>query len=743
MRRVFLSLILVLCWAAVVWAGTNYYIDPSSSFTISAKSGKLQPFEWITQSNGAQAIYCFTNGCSVTVCAVLGSPSTGVWTGVYSGNTVTASTTPSPNGSDSNTGTQSSPWQTCQHATASPRTGNQAGTTFYIRAQTVCYNDTFLFNCYGAAGNYVTLTSYVDNAGDGTLNPRIYAAKCLPTGTGSVGNIWSQTTSPAKFPEVYQASQSMLRPTGYSAGIWWDDWYHASTYPGMPPGVVGSGVYSGQFLEQYVKNPNPVYWYTGNNNPLQTSESGGLNPSSPPTLNAGGSGYPAGSTFNIYVVQDTLSTFAGQIRVTTNSSGVVTKINGVVQDGSTGGYIKGNNYSTGSGVATYSPSGGSGCTVNIASGNLTTVALGDALAMVDTYSRTLYYDTTNHVIYIHNPMAPGNPANTAGTNIWVPQYQHAIGIEGAGISYIIVNGVDGYYAPICIGMDNNQTAFASNYIVENCNSAFETCETDMVGTSGQWINCNTSYYGYAGSCPFDAWGTNTGYQTDQITITQCSDNYPLITSQFGEPPGLLLDFYRNAAYGLTWGTPTGYTISVAAPPGAGPPSGKSTITSASCRGSASVTSSNITTVLGYTYTTLFNLNQTSGQAPTLSMTGATINRGGGTLAPGWNTVNWTATASSASFTISNSAAASFSLTPRASHQVKVNIYTLNNPNGSKTGTQDYYSAIFTNFSSNSTLSNIIYRGQGVKAGLWVDKYSLNITMSNGAGIRRLLDGHQR
>ncbi len=489
MKRFLLSLILVLCWTAVSWAGTNYYIDPSSSFAISASSGNLQPFEWITQSNGAQAIYCFTNTSrnTVTVCAVLGSPSTGVWTGVYSGNTVTASTTPSPNGSDSNTGTQSSPWQTCQHATASPRTGNQAGTTFYIRAQTVCYNDTFLFNCYGKAGNPVTLTSYVANTGGGTLNPRIYAAKCLPTGTGSTGNIWSQTTSPATFSNVYQASSSMLRPTGYSAGIWWDDWYHASPYPGS--NGVGTGTYSGQYLEQYVKNPNPTYWYTGNNNPLQTSASNtGLNPSSPPTLNAGGSGYPASSTFNIYVFQDTLSTFSGQLSVSTNSSGVVTTINGVVQDGSTGGYIKGNHYSTGNGVATYY-STGRGCTVNIASGNLTTISLTDVLAMVDTYSRTLYYVAGSPgTIYIHNPMASGNPASTAGTNIWVPQYMHAIGIAGAGVSYITVNGIDGYYCPVVIGTDDNQIHFANNCIIENCNSAFASIDYDITGSNQQWTN---------------------------------------------------------------------------------------------------------------------------------------------------------------------------------------------------------------------------------------------------------------
>ncbi len=728
MKRLLISLILIFCLAAPALAGSQYYIDPSSSFTISASSGSLTPFEWITQSGGAQAIYCFTNGTTVTVCAVLGTPATGTWTGALSGSTVTASNTPTANGSNSNAGTQAAPWQTCQHATGA-ETGSQAGTTFYIRAQTVCYNDTFLFNCYGSNGNPVTLTSYVANAGDGTLNPRIYAATCLPTGSGY--GLWTATTSPATFSNVYQASSSMLSPTGYGTGIYWDDWYHASPYPGS--NGVGTGAYSGQWLEQYFKNPNPSSWYTGNNLPLQTSASNtGLNNASAPTLNAGGSGYPDSSTFNVYVNSGNL---AGQLSVSTNGSGVVTTINGVVQDGSTGGDLKGGNYSTASGVATYSPSGGSGFTVNIASGNLTTISLTDVLAMVDTYSRTLYYYSTGPTIYIHNPMVSGNPATTAGTNIWVPQYMHAIGIAGAGVSYITVNGIDGYYCPVVIGTDDNQIHFANNCIIENCNSAFASIDYDITGSNQQWTNCNISYYGWAGFCPFDTGTSNPGYQTDQIFITNCGDNYPVISSQFGAPIGLYLDFPRSVAYGLTW-TNSGYSgWSVGSPPGAGGGTNSTILNATWSSGTDSAATSNITTVNQSVYTTLFNYNGT-GQVPTLSLTGGTINRGG-TLAQGWNTVVWTATGSTAYFTISSTTTATFSLTPRASHQIMVNGYSMYNPTGSKT-VGDYYEAIYTYFATNSTISNVTLNGQA-EAYMWCDKYSLNITM-NGLNQQSAING---
>ena len=719
MRRLLFSLFFVLCWIGLAFAGTNYYIDPSSNFTISGSSGTPTPFEWLTQAtSGAQAIFCFKNGSTVTVSAVLGTPdSSHTWTGAYSSATFTPSSAPTANGSDSNTGTQAAPWQTGVHACGAV-TGSQAGNAILIRQQTVCYNDTFLIGAYGSSGNNFTLGTYLANAGDGTLNPRVYAAVCLPTGTGY--GIWTKTSG---LSNTYQASLSSLKWINASTEIaYWFDWWQVSAYPGS--NGIGTGTYGGQGLEQCVGYPGAANWYLPAEPLGQMSGGKSLSTSTMPAVAAGGSGY-SGSSVTLQILQSQSGGMVSVGQVTASVSG------GAVQS-ITSVNIQGCDYTAANGVATYCAAGGSGCTVNLTSSNLVTTTLAMMQQVVDNYPRTMYYDSSGKNLYIHNPFSSGDPYDTAGYNIWVNQYFHGIGMASSFNPYITVSGIDCYYGAIGVGTDDSsQTRFGSYWNVQNCNTAFNVYEGfDMNGYGNSFTNCNTSYYMYAGCCPFDAGcGSgqgNAGYQTDQVTITQCSDSYPVLSAQFGAPQGGLFgDFSRCVNTNISWPTYTYGTFTTSAPAPFG--TSNSTITSAICTSSgASATTASIPTISGNTYSLLFNYNPVSGQAPVLTMSGGTLVGSPITLVSGWNTATWTPTGSSATFTITNTAAASFALTLLTEHQVTVLNYSLYNPNGSKAGTQDYLNAISIQASTNSSFTNINFSGQ-VEQYLLNSAYNLNPT----------------
>ena len=373
--------------------------------------------------------------------------------------------------------------------------------------------------------------------------------------------------------------------------------------------------------------------------------------------------------------------------------------------------IQGCDYTAANGLATYCAAGGSGCTVNLTSSNLVTTTLAMMQQVVDNYPRTMYYDPSGKNLYIHNPFSSGDPYDTAGYNIWLTQYFHGVGKVSSSVNYVTVQGIDIYYATIGIGADDaSETHFACYWNFQNCNTVFSLYEGfNVTGYGHSLSNCNASYYMYAGINPFDYLGT-LSYQTDQITINNCSDNYPVLSAQFGAPQGgLFFDFSRNINFNLSWSSDTYSTFNTAAPPYGNT---NSTVTSAVCSSSgASATTASISTASGNSYTLLFNYNPVSGQAPVLTMSGGTLVGSPITLASGWNTATWTATGSSATFTITNTAAASFALTPRTEHQVTVNGYSQYNPNGSKTGSQDYLNAITITASTNSTLTNIFFNGQ--------------------------------
>ncbi len=764
MKRLLFLVLILLVLAAPALAGSQYYIDPSSSFTISGSSGSPLPFEWLTQAtSNAQAIFCFVNGSTVTVSVVIGTPnSSSIWSGAYSSATFTpggATPTPAANGSDSYTSVQAqnsaTPWASGVHACATI-TGSQPGNAFLIRAQTVCCKglgtegsgDSFSITAYGTAldtgptyPHMFTLSSYVANTGDGTLNPRVYAATCIPAGSS-----WSLTTG---LSNTYQASLSsslLYGSSGWTSsgapngaqGIWYDDWYHCSVYPGTPASWSAPGTYGGTLLEVSASNPSKVHWYYPSG--VWSSTSNGLKNGSTFTIANGGSGYPALSTFNVQVITGTGSNAqsSGMLSVTTDNSGGATgkvvTINGVTQGGNSG-YVKGCGYPTGT-LATYTNNGGSGFTVTLASGNLSSATNTDFEAMVDQYPKTWWWDGIH--VYIHNPYGANNPTTAGAGTLWITNYGIPVGCGVVSTpNFININGVDGYYGNTALGSsDAVQAHFMSNSIIQNCTAAFAVYQSlNMTGYNNQYINDAACFGCYANACPFEQ-NTNSGYQTDLVHITNCSDWCPVNTAQFGVTMGGLFgDFTRDAAFGMTWPTSPsgGFTFSTAIPAGSGSGSTASTLYNVSCSGNASMTTtSSVTTVSGNTYRMLWNLKLASGVNPQLTMTGATLTGSPVTLQNGWNTITFTATGSSATFTLATTGAgaSSFNLTPRVSHQMIVNGYSLNNPNGATTlPGQDYYNAAFIQYSSNSTFANMLLNGQ-TESAIISDTYNLNPLYDN-------------
>jgi len=734
MKRIFLILAFLLALVPPALAATNYYVDPSSNFTISGSSGTATPFEWLTQAtSGAQAIFNFVNGSTVTVSGIIGTPnSSSTWTGAYSSATFTPSSAPSANGSDSHTSTQaqsmSTPWATGVHA-CGVVTGSQAGNAILIRAQTVCYNDQFSLNINGSAGNNFTLGSYIANTGDGALNPRVYASLCIPS--GSALGLWTKVSG---FTNLYSASLSNTFNNNGQGVVWIDDWYHAMPYPGSNGVGVSSyaSSYKGTFLEMGIANPARASWSYDSAGWTTTN---GLNYAatwSSLSVSTGGSNYPPSTTITVQVITGTglFAQSSGQLDVTTNSSGVVTGIVGVHQDASTGGYVTGCGYATNTSYATYYynasyPSAGGFMVPNLSSGYLASPRTIDFEAMVDTYPNTWCWDNTNKIAYIHNPSGYSNIATTAGYSFWVIQYSWAIALNNS--TYVTVNGIDGYYADVNLGFDNNTQTACPNYCTaKNCNCAFAWIDIDIMGSFNTLTNVNMSYYGYAGFCSFDTGSSNPGYQTDQITINNCSDWFPVYGSYLGavDGGGLFFDFGRNTAFGITW-TNTSYNTFT---------SSSANITEAknTGAGSESAYTNGISQISGNVYTVLMNLtfiNSDGTNQPVIS--GTNSNLSGQTLTAGWNTVTWTASNSSNTvLTITTTGTTDFSLTVLARHQVFVNGYSTNNPNGSATMpvAQDYQCGYILSSSTNSILNNLQHSGQ---AEYYVldDKGNLNLTVN--------------
>lgn len=110
----FILVILLLTLVSGAWAA-NYYVDSSSNVPGSVTSGKFQTGEQLLQdtSNARAWLVNVSASGPLVITGIVGTPTStngNTWTGQTSGAVFTQTGKPSPNGNNSNDGSQGSPW---------------------------------------------------------------------------------------------------------------------------------------------------------------------------------------------------------------------------------------------------------------------------------------------------------------------------------------------------------------------------------------------------------------------------------------------------------------------------------------------------------------------------------------------------------------------------------------------------------------------------------------------------------